>query len=145
MKVTKRTLTIQPQRRAFLSENLQCPGCARFYEVDVKSGFCPGAIAISRADRLCLDEILHQNEIAYLRNLFYDNGYPHWFFDKVLENYKQKKVGSATTEVDAEKQDNNDKVRTVSKQVWCKVPYIGRPSLEFRKKLTALFKGVKEL
>ena len=100
---------------------------------------------ITRADRLCSDESLYQNELNHLRNQFYDNGYPHWFFDKEVDKYKQKIVDATIGDAVVVKDNDGDGERedkTTDQQIWCKISYIGKPSLDFQKKLKALFKGV---
>ncbi|MEC8568433.1 MAG: hypothetical protein VXY56_09165, partial [Pseudomonadota bacterium] len=96
---------------------------------------------LARADRLCSDESLLQEEWNHLRNQFYANGYPNWFFDKELEKYKQLRMDVVASEMEKVQRNDGDGEKD-ERRVWCKIPYTGKPSLEFRKKLLALFKSV---
>ena len=96
---------------------------------------------LTRADRLCSNETLYQNEVEHLRSLFYNNGYPYWFFDAELSKYQRHSTTEDLTNSYVGDGDSVDKKET-NKRVWCKIPYIGRPSLQFGKRIKALFNGV---
>ena len=97
---------------------------------------------LARAERLCSDESLRQEEWTHLRNQFHANGYPDWFLDKELDKYKQHKVDTATSEMDVDQRKDGDGGSVKERRIWCKIPFVGRPSLQFRKRVMSLFKGV---
>jgi len=50
---------------------------------------------LHRAKMICSNSNLLNIEIRILRSYFFQNGYPNWFFDKVLEQF-QTKLASQT-------------------------------------------------
>ena len=67
------------------------------------NAFCPkiwkkGRILclLNRAKITCSMDYLFQNEVAYLKNFFYNNGYPVPFFNKILCQFQNKKTDSKT-------------------------------------------------
>ena len=50
----------------------------------------------NRAKITCSRDYLFQKEVAYLKNLFYNNGYPIPFFNKILCQFQPEKTDSKT-------------------------------------------------
>ena len=111
---------------------------------------------ITRADRLCSHETLYQKEVEQLRTMFYNNGYPLWFFEKELSKYRRDKVVNNNDVIQTPNTDGvsisgtatdksggaNEKM--TENRIWCKIPYVGRPSLHFGKRIKALFRGIMD-
>ena len=103
--------------------------------------------------------------------MVHNNGYPEWFFEQEYGKFTRKgncveneaKKQSETCKEEKNKlnqrnvlEDNkskkndeekfNEKERPEEQQhekrIWLKVPYIGRPSLLFRKRIKNIFEGV---
>ena len=51
---------------------------------------------LNRAKITCSTDYLFQKEVAYLKNLFYSNGYPIPFFNKILCQFQNKKTDNKT-------------------------------------------------
>ena len=126
---------------------------------------------LKRADRICTNDKLFYDEVNHLRQMFHNNGYPEWFFEQEYGKFtrngncmkNEAKKQSETCEEENNKlnqrnvlEDNNGKKndgekfdekkrpeeQQHEKRIWLKVPYIGRPSLLFRKRIKNLFEGV---
>ena len=106
---------------------------------------CPHQVVLTRADRLCSSESLFQKEVNHLRQTFYENGYPYWFFDQQFRKY-QRHQELPTEEIPptagSDNADGNSDKESRSERIWCKVPYIGRPSLLFGKRIKNLFRDI---
>ena len=96
------------------------------------NAFCPniwkkGLILclLNRAKIICSTDYLFQKEVAYLKNVFYSNGYPISFFNKVLCQFQNEKTDSKT-----EKEFINLFV----------IPYLGKISKEFGLQIQSLIK-----
>ena len=85
---------------------------------------------LSRAHSISSDEALFKREINFLRNLFVENGYPSRFF----ENVKNKFMTKISKSID--RSDHKD----TEKKFMFKIPYIGTPSLVFKRKLKKIFR-----
>ena len=53
---------------------------------------------LNRAKITCSTDYLFHKEVAYLKNLFYSNGYSIPFFDKILCQFQNEKTDSKTEE-----------------------------------------------
>ena len=51
---------------------------------------------LNRAKTTCSTDYLFQKEVAYLKNLFYSNGYPIHFFNKTLCQFQNEKTDNKT-------------------------------------------------
>ena len=96
------------------------------------NAFCPriwkkGLILclLNRAKITCSTDYLFQKEVAYLKNLFYSNGYPIHFFNKILCQFQKEKTDSKT-----EKEFINLFI----------IPYLGKISKEFGLQIQSLIK-----
>ena len=82
--------------------------------------------ALSRAKTVCSSSDLLSKEINNLRTIFWKNGYPIPFFNKVLELFNQRLSGDESREKDDMK-------------YIVKIPYVGTISHEFKNKIVKLF------
>ena len=89
---------------------------------------------IHRADRVCSNESLFQREISKLKEIFHDNGYPEWFFQRIYNQYQLKKSETTTDEPAQSGQEGSPTPPIL------KVPYIGKPSILFVKRLKGVLK-----
>ena len=100
---------------------------------------------IHRADRVCSNASLFNQEICHLKSIFEKNGYPQWFFDKACEEYREKKYNSDENDKDNRSADTDDENRTTEKDPSIvsvlKVPYVGRPSILFVKRMKQVLKN----
>ena len=62
----------------FLSFSAMCP-------TKWKSGLI--FFLLNRARRICSSNFLFDNEVKLLKSVILNNGYPNWFFDKVLKQF----------------------------------------------------------
>jgi hypothetical protein len=97
---------------------------------------------IHRADRVCSETSLLNREIDHLRSIFEKNGYPQWLFDRTVEAYRENQLNNGDRS-----DDNDDGNATTEKKDppivnVLKVPYIGRPSILFVKKLKKVLKNI---
>ena len=93
---------------------------------------------IHRAELVCSSKQLFHIEIEHLRNLYRSNGYPDGFFNRVYDEYQMKRSNR-----DAE----NGNVTTTPKETdtsstapVLKVPYVGKPSILFVKRMRRVLK-----
>ena len=84
---------------------------------------------IHRADKVCSNDDLFNSELNQLRKTFRDNGYPEWFFEKALQEYNDK-----SRDMDHVKEKPPDEENSSTSHV-LKVPYVGRPSILFVKRM----------
>ena len=80
---------------------------------------------LNRAKITCSTDYLFQKEVAYLKNLFYSNGYPIPFFNTILCQFQNEKTDSKT-----EKEFIN----------LFMIPYLGKISKEFGQRIQSLIK-----
>ena len=88
---------------------------------------------INRAYTICNTWHLFDQEMKCLRDVFSNNGYPKYVFDKCLHSFlckKQTQEGTATLV--------NHKYAPV-----ITLPYTGYPSINFRKRLLSIFRSVE--
>ena len=83
----------------------------------------------NRAWEICSTSTLFKQEIEKLRNMFIKNNYPIDFFNKIVEKFWQTKHSNSI---------ENKEERTFDFMI--KIPYIGKKSIEFGKKISVLFK-----
>ena len=83
---------------------------------------------LNRGRRICSTPKLFQNEVATLRKVFKLNSYPAHFFDKEVTKFENKNK-NVNPLPDAEV------VQNFKNSLY--IPFIGRPSIEFGKKLSA--------
>ena len=80
---------------------------------------------LNRAKITCSTDYLFQKEVAYLKSLFYNNGYPIPFFNQILCQFQKEKTDSKT-----EKEFINPFI----------IPYLGKISKEFGLQIQSLIK-----
>ena len=83
-----------------------------------------------RAKSICSSDSLLSKEFTKITNIFLKNGYPDWFLRRVRQKFER--------DMDSEKTDTND-------NEWkniLKLPYIGKDTIKFGKRLKRSFKEV---
>jgi hypothetical protein len=110
---------------------------------------------VHRAYKICSDETLLSKEVEMLRDIFYKNGYPRHFFDKISAEYINKKKKQNLVQHNTEVQDQqqshsqSDQVDKENGQEpfrpMIKIPFIGKSSTLFSRKLRRLVKSECEL
>ena len=103
------------------------------------SAICPQAwklglitCFINRAYTVCSTWKLFDGEIERLKSIFSSNGYPLQFFEKCLNSFLTKKLSM-----------NTNRIVSVDQEfipIIC-LPYTGYPSINFRKRLTSIFRS----
>ena len=95
---------------------------------------------LHRADRVCSDKSLFSKEVDRLRDTFYKNGYPNWFFDKTIREFDDEQTRNSQPKIpsNTDASEENDS----SFQHVLKVPYVGRPSILYAKRLRSVLKDV---
>ena len=88
---------------------------------------------INRAHNICSSPSIFESEVAKLKDIFALNGYPRSLFYKVLENFKLSKI--KTDDPLPLTESVND-----TEFVLLKVPFLGKCSIDFGKKMAALIK-----
>ena len=103
---------------------------------------------IHRAERLCSNKMLFEKEVSHLKDIFRKNGYPDCFFEKVLHEHLAKERDKDEETTDRE-QGNDDQTRTKKNEqdlaspiATLKIPYIGKPSIQYARKLKTTLSGV---
>ena len=81
---------------------------------------------LNRARRICSTPKLFQKEVVTLKRLFSQNSYPAHFFDKEVSKFENKNVNPPPSAGEEQNYKYN-----------LYIPFIGRPSIEFGKKLSA--------
>ena len=87
-----------------------------------------------RAWTICSNYKRLHEEIERLKSIFIDNGYPVNFFENIVKQFLESKVLPKKTNL-VLIDDKNDEKRFV-----LKIPYVGKPSLEFKRRITNLVK-----
>ena len=87
---------------------------------------------LNRAHRICSSVHLFYKEVAILKSMFIQNAYPAHFFDRVYQQFLKK---LRDTEV-----PNTSAVEEKSFKFNLKVPFIGKESIKFAKKISALMR-----
>ena len=84
--------------------------------------------AFYRAYSYCSSTELFNEEVAKLKSMFFNNGYPHGFFNDVLAKFLESR--------------DIPKVDIIEEQHHCNftIPFIGKPSVTLRRSLTTIFK-----
>ena len=82
---------------------------------------------LNRAKTISSSDAIYKQEITNLKEKFAKNGYPKKFVDETLERF------------DMNNNDyHNEKLNRSDFRNIMKVPYIGKPSMEYKKKLEKL-------
>ena len=86
---------------------------------------------LNRAHRICSSVQLFYKEVEFLKSMFIQNAYPAQFFDRVYQKFLKKlKNTEVLNTTDEEK----------SLKFNLKVPFIGKESIKFGKKISALMR-----
>ena len=117
---------------------------------------------LHRAHNVCSDNKLLDEEISKLKNIFLNNGHSARYFDKITQEFLDKKRKEKTKltamDVDAvrtESETEADTVKEISKsetnmakekstKLMLKIPFIGKPSIVFARRIKNLMNTVKE-
>ena len=91
-----------------------------------------------RAWMICSSYKLFHQEVIILKEMFLKNGYPQSFFERVLKSFLLKKM-LPFSGPRSESQDDMEKFYIL------RIPYIGRASIQFRRKLTKLVKETMDM
>ena len=94
---------------------------------------------LHRADLICSDEDALTEEIDKLRGIFHKNGYPVKVFDREMKEYVERKTRIAE-EVNSGKSEESDENDDKPLRAWVRVPFIGKPSILFSRRLSRLIK-----
>ena len=90
---------------------------------------------LHRAKVVCSNNDNLQQEVAKLREIFSKNGYPTKFFDRIQQQMIGKKTNEAPTSNDVESERND---RNEQKLLFLKIPYVGKISTIFGRKVKSL-------
>ena len=94
---------------------------------------------LHRAKIICSDETSYKLEIEKLRNIFYQNNYPKEFFEQAMMQFeKRQKEKQMTTD---NKENNKNEHDKKDFKLLVKIPYIGKMSLLFGKRLKLLIRN----
>ena len=104
-----------------LNESAICP-------IQWKSGLVN--CFLNRAWTICSNYKRFHEEVSNLGNIFKLNGYPELFFQKLVKRFLDKKYTKSTPVI------NEDK----DKSYMLMIPYVGKPSLIFKQKISELVK-----
>ena len=77
-------------------------------------------------------------EIVKLRSIFNRNGYTFAFFNKILRTFVDKKTKEPTL-ANTTDDDDNPKYYVLS------IPFVGKPSLVFKRKMTSIFNDMLDV
>ena len=80
------------------------------------------------AKAICSSKFLFQNDVIKLRQRFFSNGYPIWFFNKFWQRF-------LTVDNDLSDRERSE----INPVVYLNVPYIGKESRRFVGRLAKLF------
>ena len=94
-----------------------------------KKGLIIGAL--HRGYSACSSWTSFHCEIEKLKNIFTSNGYPLEFINKIVHDFLNKKFIS-----------KNEEVKDERPKITFKIPYIGLPSLQLKRKLKKIFKDI---
>ena len=84
---------------------------------------------LNRAKAICSFKFLSQNDVIKLRQVFFSNGYPIWFFNKFLQRF-------LTVDNDLSDRERSE----INSVVYLNVPYIGKESRCFVSRLAKFSK-----
>ena len=87
---------------------------------------------LHRADVICSEIEAVEEEYNTLKDIFYQNGYPHHFFTKVKHEY----MGEKSKRTDTIPCDDSSRNQKPTRSV--RVPYVGKISKSFGKRLKSL-------
>ena len=83
---------------------------------------------LNRGKNVCSNHQLFQIEIEKLRSMFFNNGYPNYFFDKVLYQF----MNCRQTNLNQTQPANKKEKETVAVEI----PYVGKQSHKFAKDIS---------
>ena len=91
---------------------------------------------LHRGKYICSNYSLYKQEIEKLRMLFQKNAYPNWFINKIITKFKNNNFNNTND-------CNFSNTQEIEKEFAFTfgIPYIGKPSRTFSKKLRALIKN----
>ena len=92
---------------------------------------------LNRAEVVCSDKHTREKEYIKLKDIFTSNGYPSLLFDKVKDQFVE-----ARRIRDEENPDEQSPSAAETKHI-LKVPFIGKSSIMYAKKLRKLFSSMK--
>ena len=86
------------------------------------------SLMLNRGKNVCSNHQLFQIEIEKLRSMFFNNGYPNYFFDKVLYQF----MNCRQTNLNQTQPANKKEKETVAVEI----PYVGKQSHKFAKDIS---------
>lgn len=89
---------------------------------------------LNRAFVVCSNWSLFHTEVSKLKEILYHNGYPSRILEECVYKFLNKKLSS---EVDNQDKDDDSKYMIT-------IPFIGHPSLNFKRSLTKHFRGINK-
>ena len=89
---------------------------------------------LNRAHRICSSAQLFYKEVEILKSMFIKNAYPAQFFDGVYQKFLKKLNNTQVLNTSAGEEEKSLKYNL-------KVPFIGKQSIKFGKKISALMKA----
>ena len=89
---------------------------------------------LHRANVVCSNKELLHVEVNKIKHIFYNNGYPVEFVDSIVREYESKTINQE------EKAAPSDITKIKSKMLIMKVPYIGKSSILFARRIRKLIK-----
>ena len=92
---------------------------------------------LHRAHLVCSDIYSRNEEINKLREVFKKNNYPDEFFERELKVYDEQRSRKMANEDKDQQPENNE----VEFKPFVKIPFIGKPSLLFAKRLARLIQN----
>ena len=100
---------------------------------------------LHRADVVCSNEKTRNDEINNLKDIFAQNGYPPQFFDKTKTEFENKrKVEKEKSEKNKNTNDDNNKQDDKKYKHILKIPYVGRISEVYGRRIKRLMKTVDQ-
>ena len=102
---------------------------------------------LHRAHTVCSDKKLLEDETAKLRTIFTNNGHSKQYFDKINNDFLDKTQRNDATKSAIDKNTENSteaNTQTRSKKLILKIPYIGKASIMFARRIRNLMKKVED-
>ena len=88
---------------------------------------------LNRAKTISSSDALYKQEITNLKEKFAKNGYPKKFVDEIIERFDRNNNNC-----------HNEKLKSSEFRNIIRVPYIGKPSMDYKKKLEKLMRSYVE-